>query len=170
MKTTHGLTAVGGVVCLVGSIVFAGPSHAAGGITVSDTFRLTTDSESTLVAAVLGIGGENEVIEQRTVSPDGRERAVKVPGRLKCRDVTLRRALGSDLTWYKWRKSVEEGQMTAARKDASIAMLDANGRVVATWKLLRAWPSSLTEVSPASSATGLTYEEMTLACEGWTRQ
>jgi len=42
---------------------------------------------------VTGLGSENEIVEQKVVSDSGVEVVLKIPGRLKWGDITLKRGL-----------------------------------------------------------------------------
>src|SRR5579872_952251 len=69
-----------------------------------------------------GLGSENEVVEYKASSPDGKAVIRKVPGRLKWNNITLKRGITDALDMWKWRKLVEEGNLTEARKNGSIKM------------------------------------------------
>ena len=118
---------------------------------------------------VSGIGSETEVAEQKVVNKEGIQIVLKVPGRLKWGDVTLKRGLTSNLEIWNWRKMVEEGQVSKARKNGSIVMYDQMLKPIAQWDFKNAWPSKVSGPAPKSDSNELTIEEMTIVHEYITR-
>ncbi len=53
---------------------------------------------------VSGIGSETDIVEQKVVSEKGVEVVMKIPGRLKWGDITLKRGLTSNMDIWSWRK------------------------------------------------------------------
>lgn len=118
---------------------------------------------------VSGIGSETEVAEQKVVNKEGVQIVLKVPGRLKWGDVTLKRGLTSNLQIWDWRKLVEDGQVSKARKNGSIVMYDQMLKPIAQWDFKNAWPSKVSGPAPKSDSNELTIEEMTIVHEYITR-
>jgi len=119
---------------------------------------------------VSGIGSETEVAEQKVVSEKGIQVVLKVPGRLKWGDITLKRGLTSDMDLWKWRKLVEDGDVKGARKNGSITMMDQSLKVVAQWDFKNAWPSKISGPTPKSDSNELQVEEIVLVHEYITRK
>lgn len=118
---------------------------------------------------VSGIGSETEVAEQKVVNKEGIQIVLKVPGRLKWGDITLKRGLTSNLEIWNWRKLVEDGQVSKARKNGSIVMYDQTLKPIAQWDFKNAWPSKVSGPAPKSDSNELTVEELTLVHEYITR-
>lgn len=118
---------------------------------------------------VSGIGSETEVAEQKVVNKEGIQIVLKVPGRLKWGDITLKRGLTSNLEIWNWRKLVEDGKVKDARKNGSIVMYDQTLKPIAQWDFKNAWPSKVSGPSPKSDSNELTVEELTLVHEYITR-
>lgn len=118
---------------------------------------------------VSGIGSETEVAEQKVVNKEGIQIVLKVPGRLKWGDITLKRGLTSNLEIWNWRKLVEDGNVKGARKNGSIVMYDQSLKAIAQWDFKNAWPSKVSGPSPKSDSNELTVEELTLVHEYITR-
>ena len=114
---------------------------------------------------VSGIGSETEIAEQKVVSEKGVQIVLKIPGRLKWGDITLKRGLTSNLDLWKWRKQIEDGDVKAARKNGSIIMFDQSLKPVAQWDFKNAWPSKITGPAPKSDGNDLQLEEMTIVHE-----
>jgi|SRR5690349_9104939 len=111
-----------------------------------------------------GLGSEHEVIEQKEVDANGREVIVKIPGRLKWDNITLKRGITSSMDLWEWRKQVEDGNLEKARKSGSIVMYDQHHKEVARWAFERAWPISLraTGPQPKSDSNQIGIEELTI--------
>src|SRR4030065_1808968 len=87
-----------------------------------------------------GLGSEHEVIDHKVVNEKGQEVVLKVPGRLKWENITLKRGITSNMDIWKWRKQVEDGDVEGARHDGSIIMFDEHLKEGARWDFERAWP------------------------------
>ncbi len=117
---------------------------------------------------VSGIGSEHEVIEHK-VTQAGKEVVIKVPGRLKWGDITLKRGLTASMDLWNWRKLVEDGKIKEARKNGSIVMYDSELKEVARWNFNNAWPTKLSGPSPKADSNEFGVEEMTITHEYITR-
>jgi phage tail-like protein len=116
-----------------------------------------------------GIGSENEIAESKTVTDTGQEVVLKVPGRLKWNDVSLKRGITDNLQIWEWRQLVEEGKMSDARKNCSIIMFDRNYSPAARWDFVNAWPSKVTGPDVKSDSNDFGVEEMVLVHVGMKR-
>ena len=112
-----------------------------------------------------GLGSENELIEQKVVNEKGQEVVLKLPGRLKWENITLKRGITSSMDIWKWRKQVEDGNVDSARHDGSIVMFDDKLKEVARWNFERAWPLKVTGPQPKSDSNEIGIEELTLTHE-----
>jgi phage tail-like protein len=119
---------------------------------------------------VSGIGSESEVAEQKVVSEKGVQVVLKVPGRLKWGDITLKRGLTSNMDLWKWRKMVEDGDVKGSRKNGSIIMFDQSLKPVAQWDFKNAWPSKISGPNPKSDSNEMQVEELTIVHEYITRK
>ena len=118
---------------------------------------------------VSGIGSENEVVEHKVVNDQGQEMVQKVPGRLKFGDVTLKRGLTHDISFWDWRELVEQGKMDKARANCSIIMFDRDYEPIVRWDLENAWPSKVSGPSLSSGSNDFSVEELVLVHEGMKR-
>ncbi len=117
-----------------------------------------------------GIGSEHEIVEHKVVDKSGHEIVRKIPGRMKWQDITLKRGITSDMQIWDWRADLVNGDMTAARKNISITMLDRTYSPVAVWHFQNAWPSKVTGPSFKSDDNSFGVEEVTLVHEGMYRE
>jgi phage tail-like protein len=115
---------------------------------------------------VSGIGSETEIVEHKVVSAKGVEVVMKIPGRLKWGDITLKRGITSNLDIWKWRQLVEEGKVKDARKNGSIVLFDQSLKEVGRWDFQQAWPSKVTGPTPKADSNEIAVEELTIVHEG----
>jgi phage tail-like protein len=111
-----------------------------------------------------GLGSEHEIIEHKVVN-EGKEVVIKMPGRLKWENITLKRGITSNMDIWKWRKLVEDGKVEDARHDGSIVMYNQELKEVARWNFFRAWPLKVTGPQPKSDSNEIGVEELTIAHE-----
>jgi phage tail-like protein len=117
-----------------------------------------------------GLGSENEVVVSKVSNPDGKEAQLKLAGRLSWGDVTLKRGLTKDMSFWDWRQMIIEGKMKDARKNLSITLLDREYAPVIVWNLVNAWPTKIAAATLSSDSNDMQLEEVTFAHEGITRE
>ncbi len=88
-------------------------------------------------AEVTGLVSESDVIAHRDGADPSRVR--HVPGIHKVSNLTMKRGLTADRSFWDWRKAVVDGQVN--RRDGVITLLDETGQVVARWRFKGGWPS-----------------------------
>lgn len=116
-----------------------------------------------------GLGSENELVEEKSSTTEGKLVLKHIPGRMKYSDVTLKRGITDNMDMWKWRKLVEDGQVQQARMNGSIIMFDQNGTPTARWDLVNAWPLKLTGPSANATANEVGVEELVITHEGYER-
>ncbi|MEW5989156.1 MAG: phage tail protein [Chloroflexota bacterium] len=112
-----------------------------------------------------GLGSENEIIEHKVVNEKGVEVILKIPGRLKWENITLKRGITSNMDIWTWRKTIEEGQVNGNRHDGSIVMYDQSLAEVARWNFYSGWPVKVTGPQPKADSNEIGVEELTIAHE-----
>lgn len=112
-----------------------------------------------------GLGSEHEVIEHKVVTEKGQEVVLKIPGRLKWENITLKRGITSAMDIWDWRKEVEDGNVDSARRDGSIVMFDQTLKEVARWNFERGWPVKVTGPQPKADSNEIGIEELVIAHE-----
>ena len=115
---------------------------------------------------VSGITSENEIIEHKIVNDQGQEMVQKIPGRVKFSDITLKRGLTDDKTFWEWRQKVIEGEMDKARANCSIIMFDRDYKPIVRWNLENAWPVKVSGPSLSAGSNEFSVEEMVITHEG----
>jgi phage tail-like protein len=113
-----------------------------------------------------GLGSEHEVIEHKVVDEKGKEVIMKIPGRLKWENITLKRGITDNMDIWDWRKKVEDGDVKGARANGSIVMFDQDLAEMARWNFEGAWPVKVSGPSVKSDSNEIGVEELALAHEG----
>jgi phage tail-like protein len=116
---------------------------------------------------VSGLKMEQDVIELKQNTNDGKYVIKKLPGRPKAGEVTLTRGLTGDNSFEKWVQSAQFGKMADARKGGAIIVYDYEGTAIKRYKLTNAWPKSLEigalkagDTSVLTEKIVITYERM----------
>ena len=113
-----------------------------------------------------GLGSEHEIIEHKVITDNGQEVVMKIPGRMKWEDISLKCGITSSMDIWDWRQDVNNGNVDSARRDGSIVMYDQNLSEVARWNFERAWPSKVTGPQPKADSNEIGVEELNLTHEG----
>ena len=116
-----------------------------------------------------GLGSENEIVEYKASGQKGEFVIKKVPGRLKWTNITLKRGVTDSMDAWKWRKLVEQGKISDARKNGTITMYNQQGDAIAKWNFTNAWPSKLNGPSANAGNNEVAIEELELTHEGYER-
>jgi phage tail-like protein len=116
-----------------------------------------------------GLGSENEVVEYKASGQKGELVIKKVPGRLKWNNITLKRGITDSMDMWQWRKLIEQGNVTSARKNGTITMYSTDGKAIAKWNFINAWPSKITGPGVNAGENAVAIEELELTHEGYER-
>ena len=117
------------------------------------------------IQEVTGLKMEQDVIEMKSNTADGKYMIKKLPGRRKAGEVTLTRGLTADNSFEKWIKDSELGNMVGARKGGAIIVYDFLGVPIKRYKLDNAWPKSLEIGSLKAGDTSVLTEKLVLTYE-----
>ncbi|HEY5835585.1 phage tail protein [Streptomyces sp.] len=122
------------------------------------------------ITEVTGLKMEQDVIELKQNTNDGKYVIKKLPGRPKAGEVTLTRGLTADQSFEKWIKDSRFGKMSAVRKGGAIIVFDYEGNPIKRYTLVNAWPKSLEigslkagDTSVLTEKVVITYESMDVA-------
>ncbi|HKE97454.1 MAG TPA: phage tail protein [Actinomycetes bacterium] len=118
------------------------------------------------ITEVSGLKMEQDVVELKQNTNDGKYMIKKLPGRPKAGEVTLSRGLTADSSFEKWIKSSNFGKMSDARKGGAIIVFDFEGSAIKRYKLTNAWPKSLEIGSLKAGDTSVLTEKLVLTHEG----
>jgi phage tail-like protein len=117
------------------------------------------------IQEVTGLKIEQDVIELKENTSDGKYVIKKLPGRPKAGEVTLTRGLTADTSFSQWVESSRMGNMSTARKGGAIIVYDYMGAPVKRYKLTNAWPKSMEIGSMKAGDTSVLTEKLTLTYE-----
>jgi phage tail-like protein len=119
------------------------------------------------ITEVSGLKMEQDVIELKQNTADGKYAVKKLPGRPKAGEVTVTRGLTEDNSFETWIKSSRFGKMSDARKNGAIIVYDYEGMAIKRYQLVNAWPKSLEigtlkagDTSVLTEKLSITYESM----------
>lgn len=119
------------------------PGRREPGGAVAHGFALELDGvQVAMLTEVTGLTIERDVIELREGGAGGTEIVRKLPGRAKSGDVVLSRGLSADEVFEQWMTQVGTDAV-AARRSATIVVLDRQGQRVTAFSLVNAWPKKL---------------------------
>lgn len=113
-----------------------------------------------------GVKMEQDVVELKHNTKDGKYVNKKMPGRPKAGEVTLTRGLTSDKSLSDWIKKSLKGDMPAARKGGSVIVYDYMGVEIKRYKLHNCWAKSLEIGTLKAGDTSVLTEKVTIAHEG----
>jgi phage tail-like protein len=117
------------------------------------------------VSEVSGLKFEQDVIELKENTKDGKYIIKKLPGRWKPGEITLTRGLTGDNSFEKWIQSSQFGKMSEARKGGSIIVYDFEGVAIKRYKLTNAWPKGLEIGSLKAGDTSVLTEKLSVTYE-----
>jgi phage tail-like protein len=118
------------------------------------------------ITEISGLKMEQDVIELKQNTNDGKYVVKKLPGRPKAGEVTLTRGLTGDNSFEKWVKDSQFGKMGSVRKGGAIIVFDFEGAAIKRYKLANAWPKSLEIGSLKAGDTSVLTEKLVLTHEG----
>lgn len=111
------------------------------------------------------VSAEHEAVEYKFSDPKGKQGYYVVPGLLKFGRITLKRGMTDDMSAWKWRNEVINGNITAARANGSILMIDESGSPLAEFTFENAWPTKVSGPAPNAAANEVATEEIEIVCE-----
>ena len=117
------------------------------------------------ISEVSGLKMEQDVIELKQNTADGKYVIKKLPGRFKAGEVTLTRGLTEDTSFEKWIKDSQFGKMKDSRKGGSIIVFDYEGSEIKRYKFTGAWPKSLEIGTLKAGDTSVLTEKLVLTYE-----
>src|SRR5262249_37415607 len=108
---------------------------------------------------------EQDVIELKQNTADGKYVIKKLPGRWKAAEITLTRGLTADQSFEKWIKDSQLGNMPNARHHGAIECYDYQGNKVKSYKLTNCLAKSLEIGSLKAGDTSFLTEKLVITAE-----
>ena len=109
----------------------------------------------------------SDVAEYREGNEDPRMR--KLPGLNKFANITLKWGTTDSVEMYNWRKQVMLGQMTKARRNIAIILMDEEGKPAGRWEFENAWPSKYDPADLNAKGNDVAIASMEIVHEGMKR-
>jgi phage tail-like protein len=134
-------------------------------------FKLTLGGKESagVFREISGLDNETDVVEHKYVDEQGKQTVRKVAGSNKWSNLSLKRGVDNDLTLWKWRQQVIDGDLDGARTDGQIQLLDYKGEVISTYKFLQGWPIKYSGGTLSATSNEVALEEIQIAHEGLER-
>jgi phage tail-like protein len=117
------------------------------------------------ITEVSGLKMEQDVIELKQNTADGKYAIRKLPGRPKAGEVTVTRGLTEDNSFERWIRDSRFGKMISARRNGSIIVYDYEGIPIKRYKLINAWPKSLEISTLKAGDTSVLTEKLSITYE-----
>ncbi|MFJ9823878.1 phage tail protein [Streptomyces sp. NPDC101160] len=117
------------------------------------------------ITEVSGLKMEQDVIELKQNTADGKYAIKKLPGRPKAGEVTVSRGLTEDNSFESWVKESRFGKMAGARRHGAIIVYDYEGIPIKRYKLINAWPKSLEIGTLKAGDTSVLTEKLVITYE-----
>ncbi|GAA4982173.1 phage tail protein [Yinghuangia aomiensis] len=117
------------------------------------------------ITEVSGLKMEQDVIELKQNTFDGKYAVKKLPGKPKAGEVTVSRGLTEDSSFERWVKDSRFGRMTGARRNGAIIVYDYEGMPIKRYKLINAWPKSLEISTLKAGDTSVITEKLVITYE-----
>lgn len=116
-----------------------------------------------------GLGSESQVVEYRATDANGKPVLVREPGTMKYNDIVLKRGITTDMDMWQWRRQVEDGDVSGARRSGTITLFNQKGDPIAEWTIDMAWPSKLNGPTYDAKTNEVAIEELTITHHGYRR-
>ncbi|MER5214911.1 phage tail protein [Streptomyces sp. NPDC002838] len=120
------------------------------------------------IQEISGLTVEEEVVEVRQVSPEGKQIIRKQPGARQAGEVTIVRGMDKSSEFTKWiNETLNKGAVDAARQNLTIEIKDSELTTVRRIQLMQGWASrwegpslSAGDSSPATETVTIVFEEI----------
>ena len=146
-------------------------SLQAGDAIATHNFGLQIDGVTVeYLAEISGLTYEQDVIEYQQVTDKGKPITRKMPGSKKAGECTVTRGMTQSKAFTEWIDKSMKGDMSSARKNASIILQDYQGKETKRYDLRNAWCSKIEsagtkagDTSPMTEAVTIVYEELEIS-------
>ncbi|MFT4865641.1 MAG: phage tail-like protein [Ilumatobacter sp.] len=125
----------------------------------------SVELENGIVGEFSEVGGldlETVVVEFTDANTDTISR--KRPGTTSYSDLTLKRTLTADKSFWDWAKKIRDGNMEY-RTNGSVVVYDMSGTEKVRWNVTNVWPSKWAASDLDVGSDDLMQEDITLQCE-----
>jgi phage tail-like protein len=122
------------------------------------------------IQEISGMTVEEDVVEVKQVSDQGKQIIRKQPGARQAGEVTITRGLDKSSEFTKWiKETLNKGAVSSARQNLTIEIMDSELNTVRRIQLMQGWVSKWEgpslkagESSPATESVTIVFEEITV--------
>lgn len=133
---------------------------------VARSFGLEVDGiEIKSITECTGLKLEQDVVEVKENTADGKYVIRKLPGAWKVPDITFKRGLTGNNSFEKWIKDSRFGKMGDVRKGGAVIVYDFEGTAVKRFKLTNCWPKSYEVTALKAGDTSMLTETLVVVCD-----
>ncbi len=136
---------------------------------ITPRYRVDFPKLSGVFTEVSTVSAEVKPVEYQFTGTDGQPGYSIQPGSKSLPTITLKRGMTSDLSAWNWHQEVVNGQISGARVNGTISILDVEGKPAATFNVINAWPVKVDMPALMSGQNNIGVEVITLRCEGFQR-
>jgi phage tail-like protein len=115
------------------------------------------------VMEVSGLKAEVDKIQSKQQTADGKYIIRNLPGRNQAGELTITRGLTESQTVRSWLKTVMEGDIKGARKNAEVGITDYKGEVIMRVNCQNVWVKSIEIGNLVAGDTKVLTEKFTMA-------
>ncbi|NUS11774.1 MAG: phage tail protein [Streptomyces sp.] len=120
------------------------------------------------IQEISGLTVEEEVVEVRQVSSDGKQIIRKQPGARLAGEITITRGIDKSSEFTKWiKETLNKGAVNTARQNLTIEIKDSEGSTVRRIQLMQGWASkwegpalNAGQSSAATESVTIVFEEI----------
>ncbi|MEU2431735.1 MULTISPECIES: phage tail protein [unclassified Streptomyces] len=120
------------------------------------------------IQEISGFTVEEDVVEVKQVSQDGKQIIRKQPGARQAGEITITRGIDQSSEFTNWiKETLNNGAVNTARQNLTIEIKDTEGNTVRRIQLMQGWASKWEgpslkagESSPATESVTITFEEI----------
>ena len=117
------------------------------------------------IQEVSGLKFDQDVIELKQNTADGKYMIKQLPGRWKAGEVSLTRGLTGDKGFEKWINDSQLGKMGTSRKGGAVIVFDYEGSPLKRYKMTNLWPKTLEIGTLKAGDTSVLTEKLTITYE-----
>ena len=117
-----------------------------------------------------GFALEMGVTDKKVARLDGTISEVKLPGTGKFQDITLKRTLTTDKSFYNWINDIRNRMTGEYRTDGAMVLYDFTGAEAGRWTFTNVWPSKWSASDLDVGTDDPMVEEVTLSCNELKRE
>jgi phage tail-like protein len=118
------------------------------------------------IQEISGLTVEEEVVEVRQVSSDGKQIIRKQPGARLAGEITITRGIDKSSEFTKWiKETLNKGAVNTARQNLTIEIKDSEGSTVRRIQLMQGWASKWEGPSLNAGQSSAATESVTIVFE-----